>query len=255
MGIRLKQHRFLFEELVKRDFKKKYKGTVLGMLWSVLSPLATLLIMRIVFTHFFGAGIPHFTIYLFCGNVIFAYFSEATTAGMRAVVDNSGILLKVNVPKWLFLLAKNVQTLINFGLTFVLLLLFCVLDGIRFTWAFLSLAYPILMLLLFNVGVGLILSALYVFFRDMLYLWGVFTTMLMYVSAIFYDVSTFPAPAQKLFLLNPVYVFIRYFRTVLIAGSVPSAGIHLLLAGYALLALGVGALVYRKESSNFVYYL
>lgn len=114
---KLKKHQFLFEELVKRDFKKKYKRTVLGMLWSILSPLLTLLVMRLVFTQFFGRGTPHYTTYLFCGNLVFSYFNESTREGMSSLMSNARIFTKVNVPKYLFLFSKNVQTLINFCLT------------------------------------------------------------------------------------------------------------------------------------------
>jgi len=133
---KLKQHQFLLQELVKRDFKKKYKGTVLGMAWSVLSPLLMLLVMRLVFTSFFGKNMEHYTTFLFCGNLVFAYFNESSTQGMAALRENAAIFSKINVPKFLFLMAKNVQTLINFGLTLCVFFLFCLLDGISFSWRF-----------------------------------------------------------------------------------------------------------------------
>ena len=94
------RYRFLFEELVKRDFKKKYKRTVLGMFWSVLSPLLMLLVMSLIFTHFFGRNIEHYTTYLFCGNLIYSYFSESTSQGMMSLVGNASIFTKVNIPKY-----------------------------------------------------------------------------------------------------------------------------------------------------------
>lgn len=150
---KLKKHQFLFEELVKRDFKKKYKRTVLGMLWSILSPLLTLLVMRLVFTQFFGRGTPHYTTYLFCGNLVFSYFNESTREGMSSLMSNARIFTKVNVPKYLFLFSKNVQTLINFCLTLCVFFVFCVLDNITFTWKLICLLYPIACLVLFNIGV------------------------------------------------------------------------------------------------------
>ena len=167
---KLRQHQFLFEELVKRDFKKKYKRTVLGVAWSLLSPLLTLLVMRLVFTQFFGRSMDHYTTYLFCGNLVFSYFSEATGQGMTSLMANSSIFTKVNVPKYLFLFSKNIQAIINFALTLVIFTIFCALDGITFTWKWIFLLYPVILLLLFNIGVGLILSALFVFFRDIQYL-------------------------------------------------------------------------------------
>ncbi len=252
---KLKRHRFLFEELVKRDFKKKYKRTVLGMGWSILSPLLTLLVMKLVFTRFFGRDMEHYTTYLFCGNLIFSYFSDSANQGMSSLMNNAGIFTKVNVPKYLFLLARNIQTLINFGLTLALFFLFCVVDGIVFTWKFLLLLYPLAMLLLFNIGIGLILSALYVFFRDIQYLWSVFTMLLMYMSAIFYTIDGYSQSVQNLFLLNPIYLFIRYFRKIVIEATIPTMWFHLLLFADVAVAIGLGAWMYKKYNTRFLYYL
>ncbi|MBQ8309725.1 MAG: ABC transporter permease [Clostridia bacterium] len=254
-----RRHRFLFTELVKRDFKKKYKRTYLGMLWSVLSPLLTLLVMRIVFTTFFGSSIEHYTIYLFCGNIVWAYFSEATNGGMSALMDNSSIFSKINVPKYLFLFSRNVSALINFSMTFVVFLIFCLIDGVTITPYFLALLYPILCLVIFNVGIGLILSAMFIFFRDVQYLWSVFLTLLMYLSAIFYNPAQFGA-FERVFLLNPVYVYIKYFRHVVIgvngvAPGLPSVQYHLLALGYAVVAFAIGALIYKKMNHKFLYYV
>ena len=250
-----KKSRFLFEELVKRDFKKKYKGTILGMAWSVMSPLLTLLVMRMVFTQFFGRNTPHYTTYLFCGNLVFSAFSDSTTQGMRSLMENASIFTKINVPKYLFLFAKNVQCLINFGLTLCVFFLFCVLDHITFTWRFVLLLYPIGLLALFNIGVGLILSALYVFFRDMVYLWQIITRLIMYMSAIFYTVDQFSPQIQRVFLANPVYLFIRYFRLIVIDAAVPSPQYHLLMAAETIIVLLIGCWFYKKYNQQFLYYV
>lgn len=252
---RMRRHQFLFEELVKRDFKKKYKRTVLGMAWSVLSPLLTLLVMKMVFSNFFGRNTEHYTTYLFCGNLIFSYFSESTSQGMSSLVSNSGIFTKVNVPKYLFLMSKNVQTLINFGLTMCVFVVFCVLDRIVFTWKLIFLLYPIVLLLLFNFGMGLILSALFVFFQDIQYLWSVFTMLLMYMSAIFYTIDHYSYTTQCLFLLNPVYLFIRYFRKIVIEAAVPTVLFHLLMLLDVAVVLGIGCWMYKKYNTRFLYYV
>lgn len=252
---KMKKYQFLFEELVKRDFKKKYKRTVLGMAWSVLSPLLTLLIMRLVFTQFFGRGMAHYTTYLFCGNLVFSYFNESTSQGMSSLMSNAGIFSKVNVPKYMFLFSKNVQTLINFGLTLCVFFLFCILDGITFTWKFVLLLYPIGCLVLFNIGVGLILSAMFMFFRDIQYLWSVFTQLLMYMSAVFYTIDGYSPMAQNMFLLNPIYLHIRYFRKIVIDGVVPSVWFHLLMLLDVAIVLGIGCWMYKKYNHRFLYYV
>lgn len=249
------KYRFMFEELVKRDFKQKYKRTVLGMAWSVLSPLLQLLVMRVVFTQFFGRSTPHYTTYLFCGNLVYSYFRESTNGGMNSLMGNARIFSKINVPKYMFLLSKNVSALINFGLTLCVFFVFALADGISFGLHFFLLLYPILCLVVFNIGMGLILSAMFVFFRDTSYLYDVFTMLLMYMSAIFYTVDNYSPLLQRLFLCNPVYCYIKYFRVIVLNGSIPSPGFHLLCAFYALAAVCVGALVYKRNNQKFLYYV
>ena len=252
---KIKHHQFLFEELVIRDFKQKYKRTVLGMAWSVLSPLLNLLVMSLIFTQFFGRNTPHYTIYLFSGTLMMSYFREATMGGMNALMTNAHIFTKINVPKYIFLLTKNVSAIINFGLTLLVFFLFAAIDGIHFGFHMLALVYPILCMMVFSIGVGLILSALYVFFRDTQYLYDVFLTLLQYASAIFYTVDGYSPAVQRIFLLNPVYCAIKYMRLVVIDGTLPSVQFHLLLLAYAAIALLVGGLIYKKKNHEFLYYV
>ena len=252
---KLKQHQFLFEELVKRDFAKRYKRTILGMAWSVLSPLLNLVIMWLMFGKLLGGNINHYVIYLFSGQLVFAYFSEATNNGMVSLAGNAGIYTKVNVPKYLFLLSQNVSALINFLLTMLIYFLFVGMERIAFSWKFLFLLYPIGCLVIFNLGMGMILSALFVFFRDMQYLWGIATQLIMWMSATFYTIDSFTETQKHLFLLNPLYLFIRYFRKIVLEGSVPVMQFHLLMLVDALLALGIGAWMYKRFNTEFLYYV
>lgn len=252
---KLRKNKFLFQQLVHRDFTKKYKRTVLGIAWSVLSPLLSLFVMNLVFSNLLGSDIEHYTIYLFSGQLIFSFFSDSTNEGMTSLLNNADIFTKVNVPKYMFLFSKNISSLINFGITLIVYFLFVLVDGIPITWKFLLLVYPIVCLAIFNLGMGLILSAMYVFFRDIQYLYSIFTLLLMYMSAIFYSIETFPQIGKNLFLLNPVYVYIRYFRKIVIEGTVPSLWFHMIAAGYALFAFGVGFWIYKKKNHSFLYYV
>ena len=252
---KLSSYRFLFVELVKRDFIKKYKRTMLGMAWSVFGPLLELIVLYIVFTHFFGNTTEHYIIYLFCGNLLFGFFKEATSTGMTSLLDNAEIFSKINVPKYMFLLSKNVSTLINFGLNFLVMFVFIFAENISVSWKYLLLIYPIICMIIFNLGSGLILSALYIMFRDMKYIYDIFTMLLMYLSAIFYNINAYPEPVQYLFYLNPVYTNIRYFRQIILENTIPPLSLHLLAAFYALLVLVIGALIYKKKNYKFLYYI
>lgn len=251
----MKRYSFLFEELVKRDFKKKYKRTVLGMLWSLISPLMMLLVMSIVFTQFFGRSIPHYTIYLFCGNTVYSFFKDSTYQGMFSLVQNANVITKINLPKYMFLFSKNVASLINFGLTLIILILFILLDHVTITWRFIMLLFPILCLIIFNLGMGFILSALFVIFKDVQYLYDIFTLVLMYMSAIFYTTDAYSETVQKIFYLNPLYVYITYFRRIILDGVVPGWPTHVLCILYALVIFCAGALFYKKYNYKFLYYL
>ena len=147
----VKKYQFLFSELVKRDFKKKYKRSVLGMFWSILSPLLQLCVMAVVFTRFFGRNTEHYIIYLFSGNLIFAFFKDSTNGGMHSLMQNSNIIKKINVPKYLFLLSKEVSSCINFGLTLIIYFIFVAIDGIPFSFRFLLLLFPVACILIFNI--------------------------------------------------------------------------------------------------------
>lgn len=252
---KLKQYQFLFSELVKRDFAKKYKRTILGIAWSIISPLMNLLIMWLVFSNFFGNNMEHYVIYLFSGQLVYSYFVDATNLGMSSLLSNAGIFTKVNVPKYLFLFSQNVSSLINFALTLLIFFAFVAVDGLTFTWKFILLLYPIICLIIFNLGLGLILSALFVFFRDMQHLWGILTQLIMWMSAIFYTIDAYSYKVQCLFLANPLYLYIRYFRKIVIDGVIPTPQFHLLAAFYALAAFVIGAYMYKKYNHEFLYYV
>ncbi len=252
---KFRKHQFLFQQLVHRDFTKKYKRTILGIGWSMLSPLLTLFVMNIVFSSLLGSDIPHYTIYLFSGQLVYSFFNESTNQGMTSLLDNAEIFTKVNVPKYMFLFSKNVSSLINFGLTLIIYFIFVIANGIPITWKFILLIYPIVCLVVFNLGMGLILSALYLFFRDIQYLYSIFTLLLMYMSAIFYDIDAFPQIGQNLFLLNPIYLYIRYFRKIVIENTIPTLEFHLLAAAYAIAVFAIGSWIYKKKNHSFLYYV
>ena len=234
---------------------QKYKRSNLGIVWSILNPLLTLLVMNLVFKSFFGRTTAHYTIYLFSGNIVMSFFRESTKGGMKSLTSNSDIFSRINIPKYLFLLSKNVSSIINFLITLIVYFLFVAIDKISFNIRFLSLVFPILCLCVLCIGVGMILSALFVFFKDIEYLYDVFLVLLNYLSAIFYTLDRFSIEIQRLFLLNPVYVYIKYFRVVVIDGQIPSLQYHGLCLIYPLVFLCIGCLIYKKWNDKFLYYV
>lgn len=252
---RWQEYEFLFSELVKRDFTKKYKRTILGMAWSILSPLLNLMIMYMVFNNFFGNNVDHYVVYLFAGQLVFSYFTDATNLGMTSLSSNSAIISKISVPKYLFLLSQNVSALINFGLTLCVFFWFVAMEGIPFTLKYFLLVIPASCLIVFNIGMGLVLSALFIFFKDIQYLWGVATQLIMWMSAIFYSIDSYSQTVRYLFLLNPLYLYIRYFRKIVIDGEIPTPQFHALCFFFALAAICLGGWMYKKYNNEFMYYV
>lgn len=255
ISLKLGQQHFLLEELVKRDFKLKYKRTILGIFWSVLSPLFMLCVMALIFGHFFGRNTEHYIVYLFTGLIIFNYFTDATNEGMSSLMSNASIFSKIDVPKYLFLISKNVSSLINFCIIIVIYFIFMIFDDINFSCKFVLLFYPIGCLIIMNLGIGLILSALFVFFRDIQYLYRVFTQVIMYGSAIFYSIETFPERVQWIFYANPIFACIDYCRSIVLYNVIPDLWLHILLLVDSIFFLFVGLYIYKKYNYKFLYYV
>lgn len=251
---KLYSYRYMLSELIKRDFILKYKRTFLGVIWSLLSPMVILSVQILVFTKFFGSDIPHYHIFLFCGSLVYNYFTEATQGGLASLAENIGIFSKIPMPKYLFVFSRNTSALINFCMNFAVFLVWVALDGLLFTPKFFLLLYAVLCMVIFNFGVSLILGTLFIFFRDLSYLYNIFVLILMYLSATFYSVDSFESWLQRLYLFNPVYIYIKYFRLIVIDSSVPSHQFHLLMLMYSLVALVLGTMIYKQYNNKFIYY-
>lgn len=249
------QYQFVFTELVKRDFKKKYKRSFLGVLWSMLSPLLMLLVLNFVFGTFFGRSQQYYTIYLFSGWLIFQFHNDATNGAMNSLMANASIFSKVKVPKYMFLFSRVASSSINFFLTLIIYFAFVIAYGLPITWKFITLLYPIACLFLLILGIGLILSALFVFFRDVQYLYGIFSMALMYATPIFYTTDIIGPEKAWIFYLNPLYYCVTYFRSVVIDGVIPDPLFHGIMLAISLLLFAVGCWMYKKYNYKFLYYV
>ena len=203
------RYRYLLWNLVSRDFKLKYRRSVLGVVWSVLNPLLMCLVYWAVFSSLMdmrGSGIDNFAVFLMCGQLLFNFFNEATSTSMSSVLSAAPLLKKVYIPKYIFPLEKCCFALVNFFFSLVALFIVALL-----TWSHISIGtvllavYPLVMLFIFSLGIGLILSTLYVFVRDIMHIWEVFCTLLVYGSAIFYDPRQMESWMQYVINLNPIY--------------------------------------------------
>lgn len=251
----VRKYRFLIKQLVDRDFKAKYKRSILGVFWSFLNPLLNMAVQYVVFSNLFRFDIPNFPVYLLCGNVIFSYFSESCGMALTSIIGNASLITKVYVPKYIYPLTRILSSLINLLISMIPLIAVALLSGLKITPAYILSLYVFVCLALFCLGLGLFLAAAMVFFRDVQFLWGVLTTIWMYLTPIFYPVSILPDSIHSIVELNPLYYYVTFVRSCIIDGISPEPIMYAQCLLFALIALVVGAAVFKKTQDKFVLYL
>lgn len=261
MYANLKKYSFLMQQLISRDFKVKYKRSVLGVVWSLLNPLLMMGVMALVFSQMFRFSMEgvNYLVYLMIGLIMFSYFSEATNMAMTSVVTNFGLMNKVYIPKYVFPITKVLFSAINFLLTLIpLFLVIVVSDGgstLRMiSWLYLLLPFIFILLIAFAAGIGLFLSAVSVFLRDIFYIYGIVVMIWQYMTPIFYDISIIPENIQRIFKLNPLYMFVNSVREIILFGRMPATGDLLGIVLWTAFALFVGGIVFKKNQDKFIYY-
>ena len=252
-----KKYGFLLEQLVSRDFKVKYKRSVLGILWSLLYPTLTKAVMALVFTNVFKFSTPgvNYLVYLMSGLVLFNYFSEASNLAMSSVVANFSLINKVYMPKYIFPLSKCLFVGINFLLTLIPLYAIIFLTGTGINIYHLLLTYLFVCLFLFTVGIGFILSTISVFLRDMFYIYGVLISLWTYLTPIMYDISIIPEKFQPFMKLNPMYWLLDFARQIILYNQIPGIRNFLYCGFIGLGTLLIGIIVFKKNQDKFIYYV
>lgn len=262
--LNFKRYWFLMTQLISRDFKVKYKRSVLGVIWSLLYPILMMAVMAVVFSQMFKFKVDgvNYLVYLMTGIIMFNYFNEASSNAMTAVVDNFSLINKVYIPKYIFPIAKCLFIGINFLLTLipwlgVIALSYFGLGDVtcHFNVYFLILPYIFICMFLFTAGVGLFLAATSVFLRDIFYIYGIVIMIWNYLTPVFYSISIIPEKYQPIFKLNPLYQLLAAAREIVLYGRAPSTINMIAITGYALIAVIVGSAVFKKNQDKFVYYI
>lgn len=252
------KYSFLLSQLVSRDFKVKYKRSVLGMLWSLLYPVLTMAVMALVFTNVFKFTTPgvNYLAYLMSGLVMFNYFSEASNLAMSSVVANFSLINKVYMPKYIFPLSKCIFVGINFLLSQIPLYVILLATGTGINIYHLFLPYAYICLFLFTLGFGLILSTVAVFLRDMFYIYGVLISLWTYLTPIMYDIAIIDNPILLFFFkCNPLYWFIYFARRIMLYNTMPELNAWIYCAVFGVGTLIAGVFVFKKNQDNFIYYV
>ncbi len=249
------RYRFLISQLVNRDFRTRYKRSVLGMFWSFLNPLLSMLVQYVIFSTIFQSNIPHYPAYLLTGIVCFNYFSETAGLCLTSITSNSSLLTKVYMPKYIFPLTRALSSGINLLLSLIPLAIVVLATGLRLRASMLLLPIWAICLFSFSLGIGLLLSSSMVFFRDTQFLWGVFSMLWMYMTPIFYPDSIIPTRMMGIYKLNPMFHILRLFRALLIDGASPEPKAYLFCFIAAFVPLLIGLVVFKKTQDRFILYV
>jgi ABC-2 type transport system permease protein len=251
----LYRYEFLIKQLVSRDFKTKYRRSVLGVFWSFLNPLLTMMVQYVVFSTLFRSSIPHYPVYLLSGIVLYNFFSEVTSVGMTSITSNASLITKVYVPKYIYPLTRMLSSTINVALSLIPLFIVAIATGVFPALSWLLMVFNLLCMMSFSLGISYILSTLMVYFRDTQFLWSVVSMIWMYCTPIFYPESIIPSQFKLIYHMNPLYQLISFARTALIDGVSPGPKSYLICLLVAILPLVIGVWIFNRNEKNFVLYL
>ena len=256
-----KRNRVLLAELVRTDFKLRYQGSALGYAWSLLRPLFLFAILYIVFTRVFSLGkdVPHYPVYLLLGIVIWNFFTEMTTQSLGSVVGRGDLIRKIRIPRWIIIVSTSMSALINLFLNLIIVVIFIFLNHVDLLRTALWLPLILVEVYILSLGLSLFLSAAYVKFRDIGYIWEVILQGAFYLTPILYPLSRITnLTFQKLIMLNPMAQIIQDARYSAVThqattiSQVFRGGWYQLIpfAAVALILVG-GVMYFRKESKYF----
>ncbi len=249
---------YILLQLVGRDFKLKYRRSALGVAWSVLNPLLMMTVMAAVFStlmRFSSDAIPSYPLYIILGNVTFALMSDSSSQGMASIIDAASLLKKVKISRWVFPVEKVLFAVVNFVFSLVAVLVVMLFVRVYPSWTVLMLPIFLLYITVFCCGLSLMLSALSVFFRDVMHLWGVVLTAWTYATPLFYPIEILPSWMLSIERFNPMFHYVAFIRELLLYQRMPTLRLNVICIGFAVISLAVGFFVFRKAQRKFILYV
>ena len=260
----VEKDRFILKQLVTKDFKIKYRRSFLGVAWSVLNPLLMMIVMAVVFSTICaqgrnGAVSPElYPLYLIVGNVTFSVMSESTNQALMSIIWASSLLKKVKVHRWVFPVQKVLFSLVNFGFSLIAVAIVMIWFHVVPTWHLILLPVCLFLLMLFCMGLGMMLSALTVFFRDIMHLWSVVITAWTYLTPIFWTtdfIGQMPHAVRIIMYANPMYNYIQFMRDIFLFQTTPTFFTVGMCVAWAVVALVLGYVVFHKSEHKFILYI
>lgn len=248
-------YKFLIKQLVYRDFTTKYKRSVLGMCWSFLNPLLTMVVQYVIFSAIFRNDIENYPVYLLSASILFNFFTESVGGGLGSIVANASLIKKVYVPKYIYPLTKVLSTAINLLISLLPMLLVVLITGEKVNKTYILIPFILVCLIAFCVGMSLILGSLMVFFRDVQFIWGILSLLWMYATPMFYPADIIPDKFKFILTANPMYHYISFFRSLLMEYKSPALSEYIWCIFFSVAFCVVGGCIFKKTQKNFVLYL
>ena len=211
--------------LAATDFKLRFFGSALGYVWTLMRPLMLFGVLYFVFTEVvrFGGDIPHYPVYLLAAIMLFTFFSETTARGVTSLIERENLLRKVRFPRLVIPLSVTLNAMFNLGLNMIVVFVFVIASGIEPRWSWLELIPLIALLVLLSTGITMLLSALYVRYRDMQPIWEVALQILFYASPVIYVTSALPDSIERESMASPISAVLTQMRHALIDPNAPTA--------------------------------
>ena len=252
-----KKYRFLLRELVKKGIKLKYRRSYLGIIWTLLEPLLTMVVLSLVFSTLYGRDDRAFPVYILTGRLLYTFFSQGTRTAMKSIRANAGMIKKVYVPKYMYPLSSIIFNFVIFAISLIVLVAVSVILGVYPSLWTLTAIIPLATLFILTLGIGMILSTLAVFFRDMEYLWEVALMLIMYTCAIFYDPSMLvKSHTDWILKLNPLYGVIKTFRDSVYGTSMFTEPFWVIMPlAVSLATLVLGTWMFKKNQDKFILHI
>lgn len=249
----LVKYKSLIRQLVSRSIKTRYKRSLLGVAWTLLNPLLTMVVLTVVFSRLFRFNVEFYPIYILSGLIVWNFFSSTTQASMGEMIWSGALINRIYMPKSAFPVSAVGTGLVNLGLSLIPLVVIALIIGIDLNVSMIVLPLATLLLAMFTLGLGLILAAAAVYFADMLPVYDVILTIWMYATPIIYPIEIVPANLQWLFRINPVYQMILLFRAPLYEGTFPDIQTWVIATLYAAVALFLGGLLFTSKTNEYAY--
>ena len=249
------RYRELIRNIVVRDLKVRYKRSFLGILWTVLAPMLSMLVMWAVFTHAFRVQIPFYAAYLLSGIIVWNFFLQSSSAGCSSIINGAGLIRKIKLPRVIFPISAIVNNLVNFTFAFTALMLVILITGAPLRLTLLLVPIEMIPLILFATGWAMLVSALGVFFRDLQYILEITLGAAFYLTPVLYEPSQLPAKAQWIVSINPMAKFIHLFRNVVYYGELPHLQVYFVSLGTGLAMFAIGWVTFQRLQRKFVYWL